>query len=212
MTFTVFSSSIIAHRKPRRFIRQAEDHRIGAVQKAAALVRVLALFRFDRDRVMSRRPSSRSRICKPVVPAWPSMKTLAFTIQSPTTPQRSRLRLCPWPNKAPPWRVTSLLQTRKRPALRAGHWRREPVHRQLAASDVSKSQQAHERCNRQVDSNKRSIANHGLAPNKTGASFPKRPPEDENPCSRLSASRTGSCGVLSPCRTSCARPRAGRAS
>ncbi len=60
------------------------------------------------------------------------------------------------------------------------------------------------------------LGDHGAPPRKqgqkqTGASFPKRPP-DIGYAAAISASRTGSCGGLSPCRTSCARRRAGRGS
>ena len=78
-------------RLARRVVRQAQDHSIDAF---SSRLRSSASLRFSgsiETSSMSRRPSSRSRICRPVVPASPSMKTFAFGPPASCRPCSCRL-------------------------------------------------------------------------------------------------------------------------
>ena len=72
-----------------RIVGQAEDRDVGGVEEALALGEVLALVR-DRSRSARCRAgrASRSRIWRPVVPASPSMKTVATIAASFVRPER----------------------------------------------------------------------------------------------------------------------------
>ena len=68
------SESTMATLSLRRVVRQAEDGEIDAGADIGLGGRVLALFGAIETSSTSARPASFSRICRPVVPASPSMK------------------------------------------------------------------------------------------------------------------------------------------
>jgi len=67
----------------RGVVRQAEDHRVSAVEQLAPGLDILAARRVDRNKLQVAPARKPLAISRPVVPASPSMNTLGAMVYAP---------------------------------------------------------------------------------------------------------------------------------